>query len=140
MRRAVLLLVVTGCALANERIGDIEFFGYKGLDVAAVRIALPVHDADAYTASTREEIRHAVEHVLGRVPTDVAAICCDEQGGRVLFIGLPGKSIKPFAYNTTPTGDERLPPKFMELYHRLDAALQSAVRKGGEAAQEALSS
>ncbi len=38
LRRAVLLaLLGTMPAIASDRIGDIEFFGYKGLDVAKIR-------------------------------------------------------------------------------------------------------
>jgi hypothetical protein len=139
MRLAVALCAFTACALASERIGDIEFFGYKGLNVLTVRSALPVHDGDAYAASTRQRIRTAVEHVLGRAPTDVAAICCNDHGDRVLFIGLSGRSVKAFAYNTAPTGDERLPTSIMDLYQRLNAALEAAVRKGGDSAQEDVS-
>ncbi len=30
-------------------IGDIEFFGYKGIDISRIRKALPVREGDAYS-------------------------------------------------------------------------------------------
>jgi hypothetical protein len=77
-----------------------------------------------------------VADVIGKEPTDVAAICCDEKGNRLLFIGLPGASNKSFAYNAEPKGNERLPSDIMEIYARLDRALEAAVRRGGQAAEE----
>ncbi len=73
---------------------------------------------------------------IGKEPTDVAAICCDEKGNRLLFIGLPGASNKSFAYNPEPKSKERLSSDIMGLYGRLDRALEAAVRRGGQAAEE----
>lgn len=92
-RRAWLLLASIAAAapaLAGDRIGDIEFFGYKGLDVATIRKTLPVHEGDEYSDRAKYRVRQAVERVTGKEPTDVAAVCCDEKGNRLLFIGLPG--------------------------------------------------
>lgn len=116
--------------------GDIEFFGYKGLDVEKIRKALPVREGDEYSDGSKNEVRQAVAGALGKEPTDVAAICCDEKGNRLLFIGLPGASNKGFIYNPEPKGKERLPSDIMNLYGRLDHALEAVVRRGGQAAEE----
>src|SRR5438045_3431148 len=65
--------------IARDRIGDIEFFGCKGLDVAKIRSAMPVHEGDEYSDRTKNEVRQAVAAMIGKEPTDVAAICCDEK-------------------------------------------------------------
>jgi hypothetical protein len=141
-RRSCVLLalltapLMTAPLLGADRIGDIEFFGYKGLDIAGIRNALPLKEGDAYTEETKAAIRQAVSAALGKAPTDVAAICCDEQGNRLLFIGLPGASSKSFAYHPEPQGEQRLAPDIMDLYSRLDPAIEAAVRKGGGAAEE----
>jgi hypothetical protein len=137
-KRAWLLLALLGSlpAHASDRIGDIEFFGHKGIDVAKVREALPVREGDAYSDRTKTQVRQAVAGAIGNQPTDVAVICCDENGNRLLFIGLPGASHKAFAYNPEPTGEAWLSPEILDLYSRLDPALEAAVRKGGDAAQE----
>ncbi|MEJ7608131.1 MAG: hypothetical protein WKF37_18165 [Bryobacteraceae bacterium] len=121
---------------ASDRIGDIEFFGYKGLDIEKIRKALPVREGDEYSDRSKNEVRQAVAGALGKDPTDVAAICCDERGNRLLFIGLPGTLNKGFIYNAEPKGKERLPSNIMDLYGRLDHALEAAVRRGGQAAEE----
>jgi hypothetical protein len=132
----LLALLATAPAMAGDRIGDIEFFGYRGLDIANIRKILPLQEGGEYTDQTKSLVRQAVARAIGKEPTDVAAICCDEQGKRLLFIGLPGASYKSLAYNPEPTGDDRLPPDIMNLYSRVDEALRAAVRKGGDAAQE----
>jgi hypothetical protein len=42
----VLAMLLAGQVSAAYRIGYIEFFGQKGVDVAAVRTALPIHEGD----------------------------------------------------------------------------------------------
>lgn len=130
------VLLAGAPASASDRIGDIEFFGYKGFDVATIRGALPVHEGDGYSDQTKILVRQAVAGAIGKEPTGVAVICCGEKGNRLLFIGLPGASHKSFIYNPVPKGNDRLSPGIMNLYSRLDRALETAVRKGGQAAEE----
>jgi len=138
LRCGWLFPILLGCApaFAGERAGDIEFFGYKGIDVAKVRRALPVHEGGEYSDRTKDLVRKAVAAAIGKDPTDVAAVCCDERGNRLLFIGLPGASYKSFAYNAEPTGKQRLSADILGLYERADHALEAAVRKGGHSAEE----
>ncbi|HLH01365.1 MAG TPA: HEAT repeat domain-containing protein [Bryobacteraceae bacterium] len=131
-----LALLAIQPAIAGNHIGDIEFFGYKGLDIESIRKALPVHQGDENSEQTKSHVRRAVVGIIHREPTDLKSICCDEKGNVLLFIGLPGASSKPFTYNPEPTGNERLPPDIMGLYRRLDRAIEEAVRKGSRAAQE----
>jgi hypothetical protein len=133
---AAVVLLGAVPAVAGDRIGDIEFFGYKGLDLAVIRRAMPVRTGDEYSGRTQDEVRRAVRASTGKEPTDLAAICCDEKGDRLLFIGLPGASSKSFVRSSEPEGDERLPPAVMDLSGRLDLALEAAVRKGDQAAEE----
>ncbi len=134
--RLVLLLAVAGLAAARDRIALIEFFGHEGLDVEAIRKALPVHEGDRYSDGTKRRVREAVRRVSGRDATDVQGICCDEHGDRVLFIGLSGRSSREFHLNPKPAGTVRLSKDIVELYARLDKAEHAAVRKGGDAPQE----
>ncbi len=73
---------------------------------------------------------------LGKEPSDVVAICCDGQGNRLVFIGLPGASSRAFAYLPEPKGNSRLPASMLDLYKRLDLELEAAVKRGGDAAEE----
>lgn len=117
--------------------GDIEFFGYQGFDVAKIRAALTVREGGEYARETTERlVREAVAAAIGQRPTDVSAICCDDNGNRLLFIGLPGSNFKSFAYHPEPGGRDRLPRATMKLYSKLDRAIELAVRRGGNAAEE----
>lgn len=136
-RWSLFLLAATPSAVAGDRLGDIEFFGYQGFDVAKIRAALPVHEGGEFSQQTAVSlVREAVAAAIGQQPTDVSTICCDELGNRLLFIGLPGSSYKSFAYHPEPSGKDRLPRAIVRLYSKLDRAIESAVRKGGGAAEE----
>jgi hypothetical protein len=95
-----------------------------------------VQEGDPYSDEVKRRIQTSLKDATGKEPTDVAAICCDEKGSRLLFIGLPGQSYKRFTYHPEPERTERLPSEIVKLYSRLDRALEAAVRKGGDAAQE----
>jgi len=136
-RWSVLIMLIALPAIARDRIWDIEFFGYKGIDLEAVRRAIPVREGDDYSGDeSKSKVRQAVSDALGRDATDVAGICCNENGDRVLFIGLPGTSSKRFTYNPEPKGTARLSGEITTLNDRLNHALEAAVRKGGDAARE----
>ena len=101
-----------------------------------IRKALPVNEGDRYSDQTKSVVRQVVLDAIGKPPTDVATICCDEKHNLLLFIGVPGGSYKSFIYHAEPTGKDRLPPSLMDLYKRLDTAIEDAVRRGGEGTQE----
>ena len=122
-------------ALAQEqprRIGSIDFFGYAGLNLSQVRAALPLHVGDQFPGSSKtiEGIKKAVTSVIGRPPIDVAPVCCDAQGNFMIYIGLPGNSMKPPKYNQLPTGKTRFPAKILDLYKETMDASSAAVLRG----------
>lgn len=131
----IFFLIATQAGTCAQ-IGDIEFFGYKGIDIVRLRKDLPVHEGDVYSDRTKSLIHEAVLSALGKPPTDVAAVCCDEKGNRLLFIGLPGGSYKPASHDAAPEGNDRLSGSLMALYRRLDAAIENAVCRGGDGIQE----
>src|SRR5690606_17295201 len=110
-------------AFAGDRIGHIEFFGYKGIDPDAVREALPVREGALHSDSTETIVREAVVKRIGRAPTDISVVCCDDQGNRLLFIGLPGDSYTLFRYLPEPNGAARMSSEIVSLYDRLDDAI-----------------
>ncbi len=72
MIKSVLLFVLAAApTFAQNRIGPIEFFGYKGIDVAKVRAALTVQRGDEFNAGTKDSIRAAVMKAIGKEPTNV---------------------------------------------------------------------
>ncbi len=134
---AALLLIVFLSAAAYaqtepRRIGSIDFFGYSGLNLDQIRSALPLKIGDQFPGplETRNGINKAVTDVIRKRPTDVSPVCCDAQGNYMIYVGLPGASIKETKFNPVPTGNTQLPPKIVELYKQTMDASSAAVLKG----------
>lgn len=132
-------VIAASATLAQEqprRIGSIDFYGYAGLNLDQIRAALPLHPGDQFAGSpeTIDGIRKAVTSVIGRPPTDVEAVCCDPQGNFMIYIGLPGGSIKETKYNRVSQGKARFPSKIVELYEQTMDASSAAVLRGATGA------
>ena len=136
----MLVLVAMGAAglsAADRRpLGEIDFFGYKGLDLAAVRAALPFHEGDSFPPAKvhsddlKRHVGEAVKHVIGREPTDVSFVCCDAKQNYMVYIGLPGESYQAITFNPPPTGNVRFPKDAVKLRQEMDDAWTSAVMNG----------
>jgi hypothetical protein len=107
---ATQLVLLAQPSPAPRKIGYIEFFGYKGLDLQAIRKALPFREGDTYP-TLKDEAQSAVERVTRRKATDVSVVCCTGRGELIIFIGLPGASSRPLTfgpgsprYRRTPGG------------------------------------
>lgn len=129
-RSPVLLLLAASTLFARDRIAEIEFFGYKGIDVEAVRKALPVKQGDPLGPQTKQQIRDAVKSVTGHDATDVAQVCCDKQGDTFVYIGLAGQSSRTFALNPEPTEKIQVSQELAALSQQMDEALSAAVHSG----------
>jgi hypothetical protein len=131
MQPAAWIVLFCACTLAaRDRVGTIDLYGYKGIDTEAVRRALPFHTGDPYTAQIKTQARETVQRIAGRPATDVEAICCDQNGDRSIFIGLPGKSSKPFPYSPAPTGAIRLTQELWNLQKQIETTQHAAVSAG----------
>lgn len=122
----------------GRRIGAIDFYGYAGLDRTGIRAAMPVREGDEFTATGEavfdliNRVSGAVKRVTGREPTDVAPVCCDARGDWMVYVGLPGSSVKSFSYNPAPLGKQRLPPEASNLYRETMEGWSAAVRGGAK--------
>ena len=136
MRAAILLIAIlfgaTSAQKEQRRIGSIDFYGYAGLNLEQIKAALPLRVGDLFPGpfETMEGIKKTVTSVTGRPPTDVSPVCCDAQGNYMIYIGLPGTSIKPTELNPVPTGSTHFPPKIAELYDQIMEANTASVLKG----------
>jgi len=135
----MLVLVVLGTpglSAADRRLSGIDFFGYKGLDLAAIRAALPFHEGDSFpppkvhSDDLKRQVGDAVKRVIGREPTSVSFVCCDAKQNYMAYVGLPGDSYQAIAFNPAPTGDVRFPKDAVKLHQRMDDASMSAVMNG----------
>ena len=141
MKRCVLLVVlslvpVTLAQDKHNRIGEIDFYGYAGLDLDRVRAVLPLREGDDLPSSDDDffdaisRVKESVKRVIGKAATDVAPVCCDAQGNTMIYIGLPGNSMRNVPHNRAPEGRLRLPSKAVSLYEQSMEANAAAVRKG----------
>jgi hypothetical protein len=140
--RAVLLVAVAltagGAVPAPDKrpLGAVDFFGYKGLDIAAVRAALPFHEGDSFpppkvtSDRLKKQVAEAIRQRIGREPTDVAFICCDAKQQYLAFIGLPGESYEALAFNPAPAGSARLPKDAVKVSEAANDAMAKAVMSG----------
>jgi len=133
---ALWLMALASAPHTHRRIGEIEFYGYAGLDVDKIRAALPLRDGDELSDSDDAvpdaiaQLTEAVKRVIGKPPTDVAAVCCDVQGNAMFYIGLPGSSMRTVRYAPPPKSRVRFPTKIVNLYNETMEASSKAVRSG----------
>ena len=139
---AILLLAaaVTAAVCQEERvrIDVIDFFGYSKINLAPIRAALPIHEKTTLTLRSerdaqdlKDKVKQAVLGISGDSPTDIAFVCCTKQGGWMFYIGLPGKSYRPFTYKKPPVASIRLPTEGIDVYQKSLDALSQAVQTGG---------
>jgi hypothetical protein len=132
----LLLTVVSFGQENHQRIGEIDFYGYGGLDLDRIRAELPVREGDDFPDSDDaffdkiNNIREAVRRVIGKPPTDIAVVCCDARGMRMIYIGLPGSSMRNLPYNPPPQGTVCFPARVTDLYQLTMEASSRAVRSG----------
>ncbi len=133
--------ILVGQPENKHLVGSIDFFGYKGLDVAPIRAALPLREGDTFpgvrsTDDWKQAIRESVQQVIGRSATDVGLVCCDGEKNWTIYIGLPGKSSVPLEFNPAPRGDSRLPPEVLKLDDERDAALRANIMGNNRAKED----
>ncbi len=135
----ILLLIALSLPVAapgqQKRLGSIDFFGSEGLDIEAVRSALPFREGDAFPATAAQTewemaVKDAAIRVTGRDATDVAMVCCDSNGDWMIYVGLAGRSAGTVRYRPAPNGGSRLPSDLVRLDSEIDDAWFEAVQKG----------
>jgi hypothetical protein len=119
-------VVASETCVAKDRIAYIEFFGYQGIDVEALRKALPFHEGDEVPRDLQAVARMVVKRTTGKEATNVAPICCLNDGDTAVFIGLAGTSNRPFALNRRPTQSLSLSLELLKLVREMDDAEHEA--------------
>lgn len=134
---ALISMAATVTAQDQKPLGEIDFFGGKGLDVAAIRAGLPFHEGDLFPPAKakssddlKRQVSDAVKHVIGREATSVSFTCCDSRQNWMVYIGLPGESYRALAFKPTPAGTIRFPREVVKLRQRMEDAWMRAVMQG----------
>lgn len=114
------------------QIGEINYFGYAGIDLIPIRAQLPLHPGDTITFATfsKDPTEAAITHLTGKAPTDLNITCCDEAKHLLVYIGLGGTSSRPMPTGVSPHGTNHLDPAALHLYDQEMTALERAVASG----------
>jgi hypothetical protein len=137
MRTLLLISLFAGCVLAQEKqrlVGEIEFFGYTGIDIKKLKDGLPLREGDKFKVekkgeltSIKQKTEEAIQKTLGHSATEFSPVCCDKQGNWMIYIGLSGNIPR---YHPQPKGDVRLPQQCLDLYKRFETELKDAILRG----------
>src|SRR5215470_11983272 len=105
---------------ADRRVlGAVDFFGSKGIDVAAIRSVLPFREGDRFppaglrSDALKRQVSDRVKQLTGRAATDVSFVCCDAKQNWMAYIGLQGESYSELHFDPAPTGSIRLSKEAM---------------------------
>jgi len=127
-----LITCAVGASAQDVKIGFIDYFGTRQVDVKKVKSAMPVHEGETVSLDKLPvwiiDIKSAVERVTGKEPTDVAPGCCDQNGNWYVYIGLPGTNVQPLHYNVAPKGKIQFPAEIDKLYQQLLDLNRDAVK------------
>jgi len=133
---ALALCVITPSLHAKDRIGVIDYYGYKGFDITKLRGAIPAHVGDPFEFTPEHleavgeilsRIAAGVQAVTNRPPTDVGLVCCDVHGDWEIYIGIAGESTHQIRRNPEPQGTQRLPAEALQLYEQYMGELMRVV-------------
>ncbi len=133
-----MILSLLACALFQSgtmKIGSIELFGQSGLETAHFLKNLSVHPGDSYRwknmAAVMQVIDEDVRREYGKPATDVAPVGFDENGAMIIFIGLPGPTVRKLLPRPWPHGSAKLDSEGLALYKSFGDTLLPALQRGG---------
>lgn len=118
------------------RVTHIYYYGYEGMNLAKVKAALPLKAGDWVTLGhgdwdkVEKQIHAAVLATTGKPPSGGAGVCCSEDGGVYVFVGLRGESYRKEVWRTAPTGNEHVGWHGMRLYGQWVKAFTKAMEQG----------
>lgn len=128
--------IVYGQEISQFAIGEVEYFGYAGLNLPQIQAAIPFHKGSVLTISQMKDAMtkaaSTIQKLTGRQPTDIEPVCCDARGAWMVYVGLPGKSSHEVSDNPAPTGNSKLPAKIVQLYDQTIEGVLHAVRAGAK--------
>jgi hypothetical protein len=123
---------------APDTISVVDVYGVRTVPEAAVRAAAGVRPGDPVPRSA-EPIRARVLAVRGVAEVDVSPVCCAEDGGTMLYVGIREDAAVPMVpHRPAPTGAARLPAGILAARAAYDSALMSAARRGAAEEDDSL--
>jgi hypothetical protein len=116
--------------LAAPRIGLVDFFGIKKASRDRIEKALNAKKGDPLPRS-KGDVEEQLELVDGVVRAQIEAVCCDEAGAAILYVGILERGGPVFEYHAPPADESsHLPEPVIDAWHQFMEQLQIAVRAG----------
>ncbi len=130
MMMQLLPALLWALAAGPDTLSSVDLYGLRTVSESAVRAAIGLRPGDPAPDSVGP-IRARVQAVRGVAEVDVARVCCSENGGTMLYVGIREDATTPMVqHRPVPTGAARLPAGILAAGVAFDSALMSAVRRG----------
>jgi hypothetical protein len=121
-------LPAAGQAGRADRLSAVDLYGLRTVPEAAVRAAVGLRPGDASPDSVGP-ILARLRAVPGVADADVSPVCCGEDGGALLFVGIREQGTPVPTRRLAPTGGARLPDAMVAAGEARMRALTAAVRR-----------
>jgi HEAT repeats len=118
----------------TRRVSSIDFYGVRSLDAQSLRQMLMLHEGDMLTRVAADAFRDHPETLLPAMPqvshVQVSYVCCSDQGGIAVFIGVDEAGSRHLILRPKPAGEVRLTEDLVKAHTEVEAALFRAVQIG----------
>jgi hypothetical protein len=114
---------------SGPKVGIVDFYGLHSVAESKVRDVLGVVENGPLPKS-KNDTEIAIEEIPGITLARMQAICCDEEGRAILYVGIEEQGAPHFNYRMPPADLVVLPAEIHEVYVLFLAALNQAVREG----------
>lgn len=112
-------------------VGIIEIFGNRHVSKDTILRLLPVKEGDSIANEAMfDSIFAAIQHIPGTKSGRVDAVCCDEQGKLILYIGIVENDSAILKWREPPGEDISLPEKMMNDYGKFFQVLVEGINLG----------
>lgn len=128
----ILFLLIPGISLAQTfAVGAIDFYGNRTIKASKLEAVLPfaVGDSLNLTYFDKDGAVKKLEAVSGVKKAIINTVCCDPQGGLLVFVGISEKPVASF-YRRKPATDLVLPDSMLHAYQTFMERLSEGIRKG----------
>lgn len=113
----------------TPRVGSIDLYGLGEVSEDDIRHALGLHAGDRLEVPS-EELEGRLETVPGVARASVTTICCDDDGDKLLYVGIASSEATSFEYRPSPTSDLVLDEEIFTALEEFGTAFSAAVRSG----------
>lgn len=131
----IALVTIAGPAAAWAQfppVAVIDYFGQDSLDVESLRGALRIRIGDALPESF-DAAQRRLASVPGVARGVIEPVCCSENGGTILYVGIRREGQAELRWRDPPAGTDSLPEVVVRTYGQFMDAVENAVRRGDTA-------